>query len=94
MHQDALAANISRDSYALNAYIRSFAAGARTSVAAAQSTAIASAYNQMVRQATMLAYKNAFALLAFTALVLSPLVWIMRLPSKSAKIDPEQMAAH
>jgi DHA2 family multidrug resistance protein len=55
---------------------------------------MASAYNQMVRQATMLGYKNAFALLSFTVLLLSPLVWIMRLPPKRVKIDPEQMAAH
>ncbi len=42
----------------------------------------------------MLAYRNAFALLAGTLVVLSPLVWLMRLPPKTAKVDPEQMAAH
>ena len=42
----------------------------------------------------MLAYKNAFAILAGVSPLLSPLVWIMRLPPKNAKVDPEQLAAH
>ncbi|MGI4757955.1 MAG: MFS transporter, partial [Janthinobacterium lividum] len=94
VNQNSLAANISNGSYALNTYISSFAAGIHAGFGAAQSSAMASAYNQMVRQANMLAYKNAFALLAFVLVVLSPLVWIMRLPPKRAKIDPEQLAAH
>ena len=94
VNQTSLAANISSGSYALNAYVRDFATGVRSSMAAAQPTAIASAYNNMIRQANMLAYKNAFALLAFMLVVLSPLVWLMRLPPKRVKIDPEQMAAH
>jgi DHA2 family multidrug resistance protein len=48
----------------------------------------------MQRQAMMLAYKNAFAILAGVVLLLSPLVWIMRVPAKNAKVDPEQLAAH
>ena len=94
VNQNSLAANISDGSYALNNYVRTFAAGVNSSMAAARPVAIASAYNQMLRQANMLAYKNAFAVLAFMLLVLSPLVWIMRLPPKRVKIDPEQMAAH
>ncbi|MGI4855178.1 MAG: DHA2 family efflux MFS transporter permease subunit [Janthinobacterium lividum] len=94
VNQNSLASNISNGSYAMSAYISNFAAGIHSTFAAAQPTAMASAYGMMVRQANMLAYKNAFALLAFVLAVLSPLVWIMRLPPKRAKIDPEQMAAH
>ena len=94
VQQMALGANVSNGSAALTNYIRVFAEGTRTTMAAAQPSAIASAYNQMIRQANMLAYKNAFALLAFTLLALAPLVWIMRLPPKRMKVDPEQMAAH
>jgi DHA2 family multidrug resistance protein len=42
----------------------------------------------------MLAYKNAFALMSGAILMLSPLVWIMRLPPKRVKLDPEQMGGH
>ena len=48
----------------------------------------------MMLQANMLAYKNAFALLAAVIACLAPLVWIMRLPPKAAKPDPEQLAGH
>ncbi len=94
VNQDSLASNITDGSYAMNNYVRTFAAGIHSSMAAAQPAAMASAYNQMLRQANMLAYKNAFAVLSFVLLILSPLVWIMRLPPKRVKIDPEQMAAH
>jgi len=53
-----------------------------------------SVYQQMLAQASMLAYKNAFMILACTVTMLSPLVWIMRLPPKRAKLSPEEMAAH
>ena len=94
VNQDSLASNITDGSYAMNNYVRTFAAGIHSSMAAAQPAAMASAYNQMLRQANMLAYKNAFAVLSFVLLILSPLVWIMRLPPRRVKIDPEQMAAH
>jgi DHA2 family multidrug resistance protein len=63
-------------------------------MAAAQFPALTEIYGQLQRQAMMLAYKNAFAILAGTVALLSPLVWVMRLPPKTAKVDPEQMAAH
>ena len=94
VNQNSLGANISEGSVAMNNYIRTFAAGINSTMSAAQPAAMASIYNQLIRQATMLAYKNAFAVLAFVLLILSPLVWIMRLPPKRVKIDPEQMAAH
>ena len=94
MNQVALSANITPGSYAVTAYIASFAKSIHTTFAAAQPIAMAQIYGQMLQQASMLSYKNAFAILAFTLVILSPLVWIMRLPPKAAKIDPEQMAAH
>ena len=89
-----LASNLAANSYAVRSEIQTYATSAHTSVQAARPAAIASIYAQMQRQAGMLAYRNAFAILAFTVVLLSPLVWIMRLPPKKAPIDPEQMAAH
>ena len=48
----------------------------------------------MLRQASMLAYKNAFFILSIVILALSPLPFIMRLPSKTAKPDPEALGGH
>jgi DHA2 family multidrug resistance protein len=48
----------------------------------------------MVRQASMLSYKNAFGYLATVILLLTPLPFIMRLPPKRAKPDPEALAGH
>ncbi len=94
VHANVLGANISAGSVALQTYADRFAAAANMSMTQAQGLASASAYNQLLRQATMLAYKNAFAILAWTVMALSPLVWLMRLPPKRVKVDPEQMAAH
>jgi len=94
VHQVTLASNIGHSSQALKDYVSRFAQGASMSVSDARPLAEASVYNQMIRQASMLAYKNAFALLSLVVLLLSPLVWIMRLPPKRAKVDPEQLAGH
>jgi DHA2 family multidrug resistance protein len=94
VHQLNLASNLSAGSLAVAAQIRRFAMLTHSTVAAAQFPAMAQIYGQMQRQAMMLAYKNAFAILAATVALLSPLVWIMRLPPKTAKVDPEQLAAH
>jgi DHA2 family multidrug resistance protein len=61
------------------------------STAAAQ-LAYARAYQQMVRQASMLSYKNAFFILSITILCLSPLPFIMRKPPKAMK--PAADAGH
>ena len=42
----------------------------------------------------MLSYKNAFALLAWTILCLTPLPFLMRLPSKLAAPAPEEAMGH
>jgi DHA2 family multidrug resistance protein len=94
VHQLNLASNLSAGSAAVSAQIERFARLTHSSIAAAQFPALAQIYGQMQRQAMMLAYKNAFAILAGTVALLSPLVWVMRLPPKTAKVDPEQMAAH
>jgi DHA2 family multidrug resistance protein len=94
VNQLSLASNISYGGYAITNYVGQFASATHTTLAAAQPIAMAQVYGQIQRQSTMLAYKNAFFLLAVTVMCLSPLVWIMRLPPKRAKIDPEQMAAH
>jgi DHA2 family multidrug resistance protein len=61
------------------------------SVAAAAQVASGQAYQGMIRQASMLSYQNAFAILAGVVFVLSPLPFLMRLPKKRAKLDPEAM---
>ena len=94
VHQMNLASNLSAGSSAVAAQVQRFAMQTHTTIAAAQFPAMAQIYGQMQRQAMMLAYKNAFAILAGTVALLSPLVWIMRLPPKAAKVDPEQLAAH
>ena len=94
VNQLTLASNISAGGYGISAYIGQFASATHTAIAAATPIALADAYGQMVAQANMLAYKNAFLILAVVVCSLSPLVWIMRLPPKRAKLDPEQMAAH
>ena len=52
------------------------------------------AYQQMVRQASMLSYQNAFAILAGVIFLLSPLVFIMRLPPKRQAPPPEEAMGH
>ena len=61
----------------------------------ASQAAVGQAYQIMLRQASMLSYKNAFAILASAVVVLSPLPFLMRLPPKRvAKPAPEEMATH
>jgi DHA2 family multidrug resistance protein len=64
------------------------------SAANASQMAVGMAYQQMLRQASMLGYKNAFFILSVVILCLSPLPFIMRLPNKAAKPDPEALAGH
>ncbi len=94
VQQTTLVSHLTPGSYALMSQISRFAALTHTNAAAAAGPAMAQIYGQLQRQAGMLAYRNTFAVLSCTVAVLSPLVWIMRLPPKQAKVDPEQMAAH
>jgi DHA2 family multidrug resistance protein len=92
IHQTALSANITSGSYAVHNYISTFADAIHSTYYAARPTALAQMYAQMLAQSSMLAYKSAFFILALTVFLLSPLVWIMRLPPKDIKPDPGQMA--
>jgi DHA2 family multidrug resistance protein len=94
-HQQQLAAHTGPGNAGYTRYIANLAAGAQAhgmSAIAATQFAVAYAYQQMVRQASMLSYKNAFAVLATVIFCLTPLPFVMRLPAKRAKLDPEAMA--
>jgi DHA2 family multidrug resistance protein len=97
VHQSALAANVVQGSVAYNFFTgriqQMLTQGGMTSGAAGQA-AIGQAYQMMVRQATMLSYKNAFAILAVVVLLLSPLPFLMRLPTKRQTPLPEEVSLH
>jgi MFS transporter, DHA2 family, multidrug resistance protein len=98
-HQTQLAANVVQGSVQYNHYVNQVASVFRSGSAGMsgpQSMQMATgyAYQQMLRQASMLAYQNAFAILAGTVLMLAPLVFIMRLPKKAEAPPPEELAAH
>jgi DHA2 family multidrug resistance protein len=97
VQQTALAANVVSGSpaYALfvNRVKEVLMKGGMTPHAAGQ-FAVGEAYQQMLRQASMLSYKNAFALLACVILALSPLPFLMRLPPKRVAKSLENGAAH
>jgi len=85
VHQQALAANVVPGSAAYNLFTgrmkEMLMRGGMSSNLAGQ-TAVGEAYQMMIRQATMLSYKNAFTILAFAVVCLSPLPFLMRLPPK------------
>jgi DHA2 family multidrug resistance protein len=97
VHQQALAANVVPGSVAYGLYTdpikQMLIKGGMTSAAAGQA-AMGEAYQDMLRQASMLSYQNAFAILSLVILLLSPLPFLMRLPTKQVKASPEEMAAH
>jgi DHA2 family multidrug resistance protein len=95
--QTQLASNTVPGSLPYTRYLAGVAAMLRQggmSAAQAAQMAVGYAYQQMQRQASMLAYKNAFALLAFAIVCLTPLPFLMRLPSKAEKPLPEDAVAH
>jgi DHA2 family multidrug resistance protein len=105
VHQVQLAANVVPGSVSYNLFMDRikgvFMRGGMPS-AQAGPAAVAEAYQMMVRQASMLSYKNAFAILSCAVLVLSPLPFLMRLPpkrvarpgAKAPEPAPEELAAH
>jgi len=97
VHQSALAANVIQGSVPYRLYIsaitRQLIARGMSSAQASQ-LAVGRAYQEMLRQASMLSYKNAFFVLSVIILLLTPLPFIMRLPDKRAKPDPEAMGGH
>ena len=96
-HQVQLAANVIPGSVPYRNYIggiTSMLQSGGMSAAQASQAAVAYAYQQMLRQATMLSYKNAFAVLSIAIFCLTPLPFLMRLPSKAGKPAPEELSAH
>jgi DHA2 family multidrug resistance protein len=97
VHQATLAANVIPGSVPYRLYMdrmKDLLMSGGMSAAQASQMAIGQAYQQMLRQASMLSYQNAFFLLSVIILILTPLPFIMRLPSKRAKLDPEAMGGH
>jgi DHA2 family multidrug resistance protein len=93
-HQMQLSAHAGAGSAGYNNYISHITHIAQTqgmSAAQAGQVAVGYAYQQMLRQASMLAYKNAFAILAGVIICLTPLPFVMRLAPKAAKPSPEAM---
>jgi DHA2 family multidrug resistance protein len=93
-HQIQLASNTGAGNIGYTQYISAVASMARAhGLSALQATqyAVGYAYGEMVRQAMMLSYKNAFALLAVAIAFLMPLPFVMRLPTKASKPAPEAM---
>ena len=96
-HQTALAANTGAGSLPYMQYLGRVAGVFRDrGMGATQSMAMATgyAYQQMLRQSSMLAYKNAFAMLAAAIFLLIPLPFLMRLPDKASKPKPEDLGGH
>ena len=105
VHQSALAANVIPGSVAYVGFIdrvKEILIGQGMSPGTASRVAVGEAYQMMLRQASMLSYKNAFTLLGCVVVVLSPLPFLMRLPPKrparpgarSPEPAPEELAAH
>jgi len=87
VHQQQLAANVVRGSAAYNLFtgrIQEMMIKGGMAPAPAHQVAVGEAYRLMLREASMLSYKNAFTLLSLVVLLLSPLPFLMRLPPKRA----------
>jgi DHA2 family multidrug resistance protein len=93
VHQVQLAANVVPGSARYNLFtsqMRHALISGGMNQAQASQAAVGEAYQMMIRQATMLSYKNAFAILAAVVLVLSPLPFLMRLPPKRRGAPPPE----
>ena len=108
VHQTALAANVVPGSVAYTSFmdrVKEILIGHGMAPAAAGQVAVGQAYQMMLRQASMLSYKNAFTILGCVVMLLSPLPFLMRLPPKrvprpaapsapAAEPAPEELAVH
>jgi DHA2 family multidrug resistance protein len=98
VHQQALAANIVPGSPAFLLFrdrIAEMLGRGRGGGMNANSVAMGEAYQMMLRQASMLSYKNAFTILAIVVVCLSPLPFLMRLPPKRTGSPPaEELMGH
>jgi len=94
VHQQQLAANTGPGNVGYQQYTHTLSHAAQTyGMTSAQAGQFATgyAYQQMLRQASMLSYKNAFGILATVIVCLMPLPFIMRLPKKTERPKPEDM---
>ena len=97
MNQQRLAAHVTAGGFEYTLFtdrIRELLMRGGSSAATASQLAVGQAYQQMLRQASMLSYQNAFFILACAIFCLIPLPFVMRLPPKRAKVDPEAMGGH
>jgi MFS transporter, DHA2 family, multidrug resistance protein len=97
VHQNSLAAHVIPGSVPYRLYmdrIKEILIAQGMPAVEATRTAVGRAYRDMLRQSSMLSYKNAFLILSIVLLCLTPLPFVMRLPSKNARIDPEAMGGH
>jgi len=88
VYQQGLARNVIPDGRVYRDYLATTSAGLMRlgqGASAASQIAYGRAYRQMLRQASMLSYKNAFFILSMTILCLAPLPFIMRKPPKALK---------
>ncbi len=93
-HQSALAAHLIPGSFAYENFLtqtRNALMTAGQSAAQAKVAATGYAYQQLLRQASMLSYQNAFWVLSVVAAVLVPWPFIMRRPPKREKPSSEAM---
>jgi DHA2 family multidrug resistance protein len=93
-HQSALSANFIPGSVGYENFIahtRSALIAAGQSAAQARAGATGYAYQQLLRQSSMLSYQNAFWILAVVAAMLVPLPFVMRRPPKRKKQAAEAM---
>ncbi|MDR3746155.1 MAG: DHA2 family efflux MFS transporter permease subunit [Acidobacteriaceae bacterium] len=96
VHQTALAAKAIPGSSAFRIYtgrVQEILVRNGMAPHAASQMAIGEAYQQMLRQASMLSYKNAFAMLTCVIVILSPLPFLMRLPPKRIEEPSEDVLA-
>ena len=97
VNQQRLSANVTAGGFGYRFFtdrIRELLMRGGTSSGMAGQLAIGQAYQQMLRQASMLSYKNAFFILSCAIFCLIPLPFVMRLPNKKAKVDPEALGGH
>ena len=95
--QVGLAANVVQGSVPYRLYLGRITEMLRAGgMGAGQASALAMgrAYSELLRQASMVSYQNAFKILAIVIVVLVPLPFLMRLPPKRVKVDPEAMGGH
>ncbi len=91
-HQTALAANFIPGSFGYENFIaqtKSSLMAAGQTAAQARAGATGYAYQQLLRQSSMLSYQNAFWVLSVVAIVLVPWPFIMRRPPKRKKSPGE-----